>query len=242
MKQLLYTLLFLICSLQAYNPLVISIEGNSAAGKTTLARLVAEQLNAKVVIEPFEQWCNVNDIGNLFGRYIVDKDRWAFSFQVYALHTYATDLNNAIKEGHQVIITDRSPYTCMGCFVPMQHDAGYIDNLEYEIYRQIFEQMTTSLLSQPKFFIYLRTSPQECLSRDIKRSRRDRNELDMEIFETMQNYYDKWLYKNNEYMNARIDIPILIIDGNKDFLSDKNRMNEITQQIVAFIHEHNITQ
>ncbi len=235
MKQFLLLLLLLVPIINAQNPLVISIEGNSGAGKTTLARLLAERLNAAVVIEPFEQWCNIKDIGNLFGRYIIDKTRWAFSFQVYAVHTYALSLNQAVKEGHQVIITDRSPYTCMGNFVPMQYDAGYIDDLEYEVYRQIFEQITGSLLVQPNYFIYLRTSAQECLERDIKRSRRDRNEFDIGIFQTMEKHYDHWLYGHNEYLNSLIKSPILIIDGDKDFLNDETHLQEIIDKIIVFI-------
>ena len=61
---------------------VISIEGNLGAGKTTLLSL----LQIPVIREPVEEWQNFGG-QDILKRYYHDPKRWAFTFQLHALHS-----------------------------------------------------------------------------------------------------------------------------------------------------------
>lgn len=61
---------------------IVSIEGNLGAGKSTLLSF----LNVKTIKEPVEEWSNVAG-ANILERYYNDPKRWAFTFQLNALHS-----------------------------------------------------------------------------------------------------------------------------------------------------------
>lgn len=61
---------------------VLSIEGNLGAGKSTLLSL----LDVNIIKEPVEEWQNVGG-KNFLSNYYLDPKRWAFTFQLHALHS-----------------------------------------------------------------------------------------------------------------------------------------------------------
>jgi len=61
---------------------IVSIEGNLGAGKSTLLSF----LKVKTIKEPVEEWSNVAGT-NILERYYNDAKRWAFTFQLNALHS-----------------------------------------------------------------------------------------------------------------------------------------------------------
>jgi len=69
---------------------VISIEGNLGAGKSTLLSL----LNLTVIREPVEEW----ERCNLLKNYYEHPKRWAFTFQLNALHSRSLLWNKTIQE------------------------------------------------------------------------------------------------------------------------------------------------
>ena len=84
---------------------VVSIEGNIGAGKTTLLNL----LNIEVIKEPVEEW---QDLGgaSILKRYYQDPKRWAFTFQLNALHSRQNLWNRTMKESPDSLhFSERSP-------------------------------------------------------------------------------------------------------------------------------------
>lgn len=61
---------------------IISIEGNLGAGKTTLLSL----LNISCIKEPVDEWENLKGT-NILKNYYEDPKRWAFTFQLNAIHS-----------------------------------------------------------------------------------------------------------------------------------------------------------
>lgn len=67
---------------------VFIIEGNIAAGKSTLAQKLNHSQKFQVLPEPLEQWQNLEGV-NLLGFLGKDFHQWTFAFQVYVLTTMA---------------------------------------------------------------------------------------------------------------------------------------------------------
>lgn len=84
---------------------VISIEGNLGAGKSTLLGL----LDVNVIKEPVDEWENIG--GSTFlKKYYEDPKRWAFTFQLNALHSRAKLWKETILEQPEVLhFSERSP-------------------------------------------------------------------------------------------------------------------------------------
>jgi hypothetical protein len=68
----------------------IALEGNIAAGKSTLLRLLEDEVGYLVVPEPISKWQSVSPSGskscggNLLELFYTDPKRWGFTFQMYA--------------------------------------------------------------------------------------------------------------------------------------------------------------
>jgi deoxyadenosine/deoxycytidine kinase len=60
------------------SPLYIAVEGPIGVGKTTLVQRLAERLEARIVLEAFED-------NPFLGRFYEDRERWAFPTQIFFL-------------------------------------------------------------------------------------------------------------------------------------------------------------
>ena len=84
---------------------VISIEGNLGAGKSTLLSM----LDVSVIKEPVDQWENTSG-GSILERYYHDPKRWAFTFQLNALHSRSLLWKKAIEDKpSELHFSERSP-------------------------------------------------------------------------------------------------------------------------------------
>jgi deoxycitidine kinase/deoxyguanosine kinase len=67
--------------------IIISLEGNVGAGKSTLFNLIQKTFpDAYYLREPLEAWQAINNNPelNILEKYYTDINRWAFTFQIYA--------------------------------------------------------------------------------------------------------------------------------------------------------------
>lgn len=72
---------------------IISVEGNIGAGKSTLLSL----LDMEVIKEPVDEWENTGG-KNILEKYYEDPKRWAFTFQLNALHSRCKLWESTIRE------------------------------------------------------------------------------------------------------------------------------------------------
>ena len=90
-------------------PLIISIDGNIGAGKSTLCAKLAEKLpQLKVIQEPVGTWEKfVDDEGvNLLSHFYKDTTRWAYTFQNCAILTRLMNTYDAMKEFEETVMTN----------------------------------------------------------------------------------------------------------------------------------------
>lgn len=102
------------------NPsLLLSIEGNIGAGKTTLIKILKAilDLQLEVIEEPITEWKNIKGNGsdnanNLLDSFYKDPTRWSYAFQSYCFFTRLRDWHktkNSSKNG--VYLFERSVYS-----------------------------------------------------------------------------------------------------------------------------------
>jgi deoxyadenosine/deoxycytidine kinase len=226
-------------SLQAN--ILIMLEGVSGAGKSTLSSIVAKHLHDVCIIpEPFDRWQNINNKGNLFETFLNDKSRWGLTFQYYVFLTHLQTIQDAYQHNSTktIFICDRSHYSGIYIFAKMFFDTGLLTPLEYAAYQETTDWYIRHIPgSLPAGFIYLQTKPETACARANKRNRSLNHSLDVSHFQTLHTYHEQWLMQKKEVSASIADIPILVIDGEVDFVENQAEQDKIVKQIEDFVQQ-----
>jgi len=152
---------------------VFIIEGEIAAGKTELAKALAEELRRRglkvaLVLEPVERWRKIGILSKFYGA----PGRHGYGFQTYVFATRVLEITAAVaaEPDADVYLLERSPATDM-IFMELQREL--VDPVEMEMYAtwcESFRLMLPIDLSKAKV-LYLKTSLGSCMSRLAERRR-----------------------------------------------------------------------
>jgi len=207
---------------------IISIEGNIASGKTTLLKNLKEYYkdNSSIVFlkEPVDEWEKITDEnGNsMLQKFYANQDKYSFSFQMMAYISRLAIVRNAVKKNSNAIfITERSLFTDKHIFAKMLHDQGKIEDVNYQIYSNWFDEFAQDFPIHS--IIWVNTEPEMCHERIHKRAR-----LGEEIISI--DYLIDCNFYHHSYINE-MNINTLQLDGNADIFEDKtvieNWLNKI---------------
>lgn len=144
----------------------IIIEGIIGAGKTSLAKAIADRLEGDVTtfLEPAE------GDNPYLPLYYADPERYAFHMQIFLLwkrfraHKAAQSL---VLAGHCHCVGDRS-YFGDRAFADVQLCYNYLSSDDYETYLGIHKDMQRSIL-YPSALVYLETPIELAMQRILKR-------------------------------------------------------------------------
>lgn len=160
--------------------MIIVVEGNIGAGKTTFCEDLCEQLTVadkekRTIVflrEPVDMWTSANG-ENMLKLYYENKKRWAFTFQCLALATMIQNESRAVKlseDGH-IVIMERSSFSSKEIFSDLLGEDVFTRG---EV--QTFHELKTIAQSPLETYtdlviVYLKTSPEICLARTTNRER-----------------------------------------------------------------------
>jgi deoxyadenosine/deoxycytidine kinase len=189
------------------------IEGNIGAGKTSLAKLLAQKHNAKLVLEQFAD-------NPFLPKFYKDPQRYSFPLELSFLAERYKQLNSELRTGslfQPFLIAD---YFFMKSLIFAQNTLA-ID--EYNLYRQIFEIIYSSI-PKPDLYVFLHLPIEKLMSNIAKRGRDYEKTITPEYLEMIQQGYF-------EFFKQHPDFTFLVIDtSNLDFVKsseDFNRINEV---------------
>lgn len=210
-------------------PIIISLDGNIGAGKTTFLKEIRNKIHGiRVVDEPVGQWTALKNAEgkNLLELFYEDKKRWSYTFQNCAILTRLKNIQDAVNsvdttvKGPQVIITERSVLTDKHVFAEMLYDAGDIDPLEWELYDTWFnifgkQHPVTGI-------IYISTSAVTSKDRIKIRNRQGEENIGMDYLKALDAQHKKWVDNTN--------IPVLTLSTEVDVSVEEN-----IEKVVQFI-------
>lgn len=176
----------------------ISIGGSIGCGKSTLLDLLKKD-GYTVFFEPVDEWKHLH-------KFYEDKKRWSFTFQMEVLNSF-----QQLKQ--EDIICERSPWESYHIFSKMLLENGCMTPGEFEL----FEGLYNKLAWKPDIFIYLRTTPETCRERILKRQRPCETNIDIA--------YLKSLHEKYEALYAR---GIVCVDANRT-------VDEVYKDVVKII-------
>ena len=191
----------------------ITIEGCIGAGKTTLAKMLAEELNGKLILEQFE------DNPFLPGFY-KDPERHAFPVELYFMAERFQHLRNLLAQADIFKSFTVSDFLFQKSLIFAQNN---LKADEAKLYRMLFDIINPSL-PKPDITLYL-YAPVEKLLANIKKRGRDYEQgIPAEYLEGIQNAY-------LEYFKLQTNARLVLLDTtNMNWLENKvdyERVKEI---------------
>lgn len=181
----------------------IVVEGNIGAGKTTLASMLAQEFNAKLILEKFEE-------NPFLPKFYKDPEKHAFPLELFFM---AERYHQLKKQKEQDLF---QPITIADYFF-VKSKLFAQNNLqkdEEQLFNNLFEIMLSSL-PKPNLLIYL-FADVERLQKNIKERGRDfEQNIEDSYLENIQNRYLDYLKKQTHF-------PVLLLDVSKvDFKNNK---------------------
>ena len=191
----------------------VAIEGVIGVGKTSLSGLLEDRLNAKLVLEKFDENPFLSD-------FYIDPERYAFQTQLFFLlsrYRQQQELRQ-INVFHNLIISDYM-------FVKDRLFASLnLDEKEMSLYDSIAKILEKNIIN-PDLVIYLQADTQRLMERIVMRDREFEKNMSPDYIEGLNQVY-------NEYFFRFQDCPLLIINTNDiDFVHNEEDLEEVISYI-----------
>jgi len=192
----------------------IAIEGNIGAGKTTLATKIAEDFNAKTVLERFAD-------NPFLPKFYKDQNRYAFPLEM-----------SFLADRYQQISDDLAQFDLFKDFIVADYHIFKslifakvtLSNDEVRLYKTLFDIIYKEM-PKPDLYIYLYQNTDRLLQNIKKRGRNYEQEIQAEYLEKINNGY-------LDYIKTQKDLNVLIIDVTEmDFLKNQDDYIFILNQI-----------
>jgi deoxyadenosine/deoxycytidine kinase len=209
------------------------VEGNIGSGKSTFLNILKQYLNIQIMLEPHEQWQNIGG-HNILDLFYKNPKRWAYSFQSYAfISRVMMQQAYARTNPYTVQILERSVFSDRYCFALNAYELGYMNDLEWKMYREWFSWLIDTYIAKPDGFIYLRANPKICYERLKKRSRNEEATVSLDYIMRLHEKHENWLVEKKEASVA--EIPVLVLECDADFEHNKAEQEKHVEQVGAFV-------
>ena len=207
------------------NPIVISLDGNIGAGKTTLMEAIrAVMPEVEVVVEPVGEWLSLRDANgkSLLELFYEDKRRWAYTFQNCAILTRLRTIKEAIATTKkQIILTERSVLTDRFVFAEMLRASGDITSLEWQLYCSWYDTFAAGLPIAG--VIYLGTDVATSAERIVHRGRTGEDQIPRAYLADLDAQHKKWL--------SSTALPVLSLESKADLQEQVGEIRRFLSRI-----------
>jgi deoxyadenosine/deoxycytidine kinase len=195
----------------------ITIEGNIGAGKTTLANILAEKLNARLILEEFAE-------NPFLPKFYENPQQFAFPLELFFMAERYKQLKDMVhtKELFQTVTVSDYLFTKCLLFAKVN-----LPEEEFRLYQKLFDIIHQQLVF-PDILIYLH-APVNRLQQNIKKRNRAfeqsiPDEYLFNIQETYTNYIKQHKIKtlfidasNADFVNNEAHLKVIIDALNNDY-------------------------
>lgn len=192
------------------------IEGNIGAGKTTLTKLLAKEIESKLILEQFED-------NSFLPKFYNDQRRYAFPLELSFMASRFNQLKDIISGNAQMfnlqqIIADYS------FFKNLIFARVTLDDDEYKLLYKLYEIMVPQL-PRPDLIVYLHQPVNKLLQNINKRGRNYEQEISPEYLESVeQGYFD--------FFRQMPKQKVLVIDAKElDFVASESDYEWLKEKI-----------
>jgi len=192
----------------------IAIEGVIGVGKTSLANLLAEKINAKLILEQPDNNPYLKD-------FYRDSKRYAFQIQLFFLLSRYRQLLNLPQQDlfHKYLIAD---------YLFAKDKIFAFLNLERRDL-VLYERVATFMekeLPKPDLVIYLQSTTERLIANIKKRKIEYEKNISSEYIKKLNDAYNDFFFRYTE-------TPLLVINTSEiDFVHNEDDLNDLLKQIL----------
>lgn len=203
----------------------VVIEGNIGAGKTSLCKMISEELNAKLILEKFAD-------NPFLPKFYKNRDRYSFQLELSFLAERYYQLNEELTSLDLFKSFSIADYYFMKSLIFAK---ATLKEDEYSLYRQIFNIIYKSI-PKPDLYVYLHLDIENLIGNIKNRGREYEQNISEDYLRMIQQgYYDFFKQQN--------DMSILIIDANNiDFVKNSDDYERIKEYIFNKKYKKGITR
>jgi deoxyadenosine/deoxycytidine kinase len=198
----------------SYNYIVI--EGNIGAGKTTLASMIANEFNAKLILERFAD-------NPFLPKFYDDPARFSFPLELSFLADRYRQLKEELMEQDLFKCFTVADYYFMKSLV---FASSTLERDEFNLYRQIFYIIYGSI-PKPDLYVYLHVSTERLLENIGSRGRDYEKSITAEYLAGIQESYFTFFRQNPENRYLILDME------NIDFVKRPEDYEKLKQVIFS---------
>lgn len=192
----------------------IVVEGVIGVGKTSLSRFLAQELDARLVLEVVEE-------NPFLPRFYEEQERFAFQVQTFFLLSRFRQLQEVSQE----------PLFNRHTIADYLFDKDFIFaslNLsgdEWSLYQELYSQLKPRL-TQPDLVVYLRAQPDLLLERIAKRGRSFERSIDPGYLARIGRAYDDYF--------SRYEGPLKVVEAASiDFVEHEQDRRDLLHEILS---------
>ncbi len=193
---------------------LIAIEGNIGAGKTTLSKMIANDFNAKLVLERFAD-------NPFLPKFYEDQSRYAFPLEM-----------SFLADRYQQFMDDTSQFDLFKNFMVSDYDIFKslifakvtLQQEEYDLYRKVFNFMYKEV-KKPEVYLYLYQNTERLLENIKKRGRDYEQNIDPAYLEKINRGYLDFI-KSHPNQNS-----IILDMGELDFVNNPSDYEFILEKL-----------
>jgi deoxynucleoside kinase len=191
---------------------IITVDGNIGSGKSSILNYLHKYHKISIDLEPVESWNTY-----LSKQYDDKQDIFKFQVRIWLDRCWVQE-----KSGKTVILMERSPLFIKETFIETAAILENITQIEHNMLLDLHKK--TDSLWYCNTYIYLRSSPENCMKRIKKRNRSCEKNVTMEYLQLLHD-------KHEETYRKAVDAKMNIIYVDVDNKSIADIANEILQFI-----------
>ena len=191
----------------------ITIEGNIGAGKTTLANLLAERLNARLILEEFAD-------NPFLAKFYDNPAQYAFSVELFFMAERYKQQKDLVGQQDLFRTLTISDYLFTKCLLFAKVN---LPDDEFRLYQRLFEIMHHQMI-QPELLIYLHAPVSKLQENIKKRNRPYEQNIQNDYLYNIQQTYTHYIKQHN--------MKTLFVDtSNADFTGNPQHLDAILQAL-----------
>lgn len=191
----------------------ITIEGNIGAGKTTLAQILSQQLNARLILEEFAD-------NPFLAKFYDNPSQYAFPVELFFMaerYKQQKDLIGQQDLFQEVTISD---YLFTKCLLFAKVN---LPDDEFRLYQRLFDIIHQQLV-QPDIVVYLHAPVSKLQDNIRKRNRSYEQNIPNDYLYSIQETYTHYIKQHN--------IKTIFVDAsNADFIGNESHVNTILEAL-----------
>lgn len=192
----------------------LTVEGNIGAGKTSLAQLIAQEFNAKLILERFAD-------NPFLPKFYEDMERYAFPLEM-----------SFLADRYQRLQDDIAQFDLFKDFVVSDYDVFKslifakvtLQSEEFMLYKKVFDLMYRNL-TKPGLYVYLYQDTDRLLENIKKRGRDYEQKIPADYLNKINKGYLQFIKSQPEFNVKIIDV------SKRDFIANRSDYISIIEEI-----------